>query len=532
MGKFAALFKVSFLGLIHSLGFGGRRNKKRSGGGMAMLVLTVGICLFASTVYSVSMGAVLAQVGAPELVFAIMGMLAVLMCAVFTAIGAREVVFGTRDIDITLALPVSTFSLILARLSALLVETLVLTLALMLPAGVVYIALTGFSLLLLPRLLLGIALLALLPLFLALASGFVLAYISGRFARHALVENLLYFVLLIGVLGGSLFISTGGAGGTEMNAELLYGMFNGWGAPLLWLSGFVAGGSLTALLKLAAISVLPVLVLAGLCSRNYGRVLAALESHGSRNDYKLGRVRSGSPFWALIKKEGARYMNTPIYLFNTSIGLLFLLIAGAAALVMGGQLEEYILQNSGTPVPILPFAAGAVGFMLTMTAITSSSISLEGKTLWVLQSLPIPARQALNAKLAFHQLLAAPFTVIGGAMLALGLGQGLFGVLVLVGGGLLVNWNTALAGLLINLRLPKLDAVNDTVVVKQSAAAGFSLLAGAVLLLIAGVGWWLAGNFAEAAGPLAALVILAACGFAQQAVLRKKGVAMFRQLTE
>ena len=150
----------------------------------------------------------------------------------------------------------------------------------------------------------------------------------------------------------------------------------------------------------------------------------------------------------------------------------------------------------------------------------------------MLQSLPVSAQQVLRAKAAFHQFLAAPFTVLSGLMLGLGLETGVVSAVELAVGGLLLNWAVASAGLLINLTFPKLDAVNDMVVVKQSAASGFSMLAGVGLVAAAGLTWWLATRLAPGAGLPAALVMLAMCGGVLQLTLQKKGPEMFRALTD
>ncbi|WP_418667254.1 hypothetical protein [Allofournierella sp.] len=530
MRKFRALFWVSFRGLTYSLGFGGRKSGKRAGGGPAVLALMLALCAFMSATYSFPLAPVLVRAGQAPLLFALLGIMTVALCAIFTAIGAREVVFGTKDIDIVLALPVSPFSLILARLAALYVENLVLTLAWLAPTGAAYMMQTGFSVGVSLRLALAAILLALLPLFIALAVGFVLAFISGRFTRHALVENILYFALLLLVVGGSLWGSFSGLG--DPGAQAVQFSFSGGLAPLQWFADFVAAGGALSLVKLGLVCVVPVALLAALCSRSYNGVLASLQNHGGRSDYKLGRMQGGSVFRALLKKEKARYVNTSIYLFNTIVGLLMLLAAGIAAVIKGRDLAGFLAASGLEGVPVLPLAAGAMGFCLALTAITASSVSLEGNTLWVLQSLPVPAGQVLRAKSAFHQLLAAPFTVASGLMLGLGLGAGVLNAAGLAVGGLLMNWAAASAGLLINLAFPKLDAVNDTVVVKQSAAASFSMLAGVGLAAAAGVAWRLASLAWPRAGLAAALALLAVCGCALEAALQKKGPDMFRALTD
>ena len=47
----------------------------------------------------------------------------------------------------------------------------------------------------------------------------------------------------------------------------------------------------------------------------------------------------------------------------------------------------------------IPFAMGAVFSMMTTTSV---SISMEGKTAWILQSLPLSRKQILDGKILFQ----------------------------------------------------------------------------------------------------------------------------------
>ena len=86
-------------------------------------------------------------------------------------------------------------------------------------------------------------------------------------------------------------------------------------------------------------------------------------------------------------------------------------------------------------------------------------------------------------------------------------------------------------GLAVNLLFPKLDAVNDMVVVKQSAAALLSTFGGmAAALACGGLVWGLSGSIGETASLAScAAALLPACGLLVR-WLHTRGAERFMEL--
>ena len=192
---------------------------------------------------------------------------------------------------------------------------------------------------------------------------------------------------------------------------------------------------------------------------------------------------------------------------NTGIGLILLVISGVAAAVMGGGLREQLAALGD--FPLLTLSAAATGFLLSTVAITGSSISLEGENLWILKEAPVSAREALDAKSGFQLLLTCPCVLVCTAGLTWGLNLSLAEGAVLLVSALAFACFTALMGLAVNLLFPKLDAVNDMVVVKQSLAALLSTFGGmGAALACGGLVWGLSGITGEPAALAVCAVIL------------------------
>ncbi|MEG1594498.1 MAG: hypothetical protein RR350_08800, partial [Oscillibacter sp.] len=186
-------------------------------------------------------------------------------------------------------------------------------------------------------------------------------------------------------------------------------------------------------------------------------------------------------------------------------------------------------QLGPLPIPLLLLIC--VGFFLATVGISASSVSLEGRQVWILKEAPVSVHDIFLAKAGFQMLLCLPCVVLSVVLLAFA-----FGLTVLDGAGLLVAtlaFSSAVApmGLLINLFFPKMDAMNDTTVVKNSASALLSLLFNAVLLAIACLICHLVrGTLGDGVGLLAAGLVCAGAAGGTAAVLRGKGQALFRAL--
>lgn len=530
MRKFLILARVQLRALLTSFRIGGSRKKAVSG--WAALALMAALCLYISGFYSFALGGQLAEAGCLELLLLMMPAMAVVMGLVFTAFAAQGVVFGGRDADLLLSMPVSAFTVLLAKLTALYAENLVFCAFLVLPAGAAWLWFGGGGgVLFVVRMLTGVPFLAMLPTVMSLAAGFVLSWLGGRFANRRAVNLLLYALMMAVVffLAIRLNLAVSALAAGTMGAEAAK-VFTCWGVPFLLFQRGVCGDWET-LVMFCLLSLAPVLLAAWLCARNYQKVLTGLRSHGKRPAYRLGRLKAAGRRKALLRKEAARYFGTPIYLFNTGIGLIMLVIVGIAAAVMGGKLQEQLAPAGLGDLPLLSLAAAVMGFMLSTVAITGSSISLEGQNLWIIKEAPVSAREVLDGKAGFQLLLTVPCLLVCTLGLAWGLKLTLAEGAVLLLAALSFAGSTALMGLAANLLFPKLDAVNDMVVVKQSAAAMLSTLGGmATALACGGLVWGLSGI----AGELPALagcaaVLLLACGLLLR-WLHTRGAERFMEL--
>ena len=521
--KFRALLLVNLRSMLltSTRGGGGWRGKRALSGG-GLLALIAFLALYVSVTYSSLMVSQLAPLGLEYLAVVIMGMLSVVMGTMYTVFAVQGVVFGGKDNDLMLSLPISPFQLMLARVMALVVENLVCTLFMVVPAGVCcYLAAGGDGLYFLRLGAAGIFL-SLLPTVLALVGGWALTWLSARMGgRGVLAKNLAYLLLLAAVMVFAFFSSTAltqlasYAAGLEQAAST-------WGILFLWMARGVQGdwGLLAAFL---AVCILPFLAVVWLFGRSYKRLLSASGPRARRTAFRLERQRAAGQTRALVGRELRRYFSIPIYFFNTGVGPIMMVIGAAAALVKREDLSilTWAMEKElGLPMALL--LGAAVTFMLATCAVTATSISLEGQCLWILREAPVSEGRLFAAKCACQYVLTIPVTLVTVPLLCWAMGiQPAEGGLLTAACLLFALFHAPL-GLVINLLFPRLDAPNETVVVKQSMAAMLGIFLPMAVIPLGALAWFLLGETLGAAGVLAVLclVLLALTGGCWAALLR------------
>ena len=234
---------------------------------------------------------------------------------------------------------------------------------------------------------------------------------------------------------------------------------------------------------------LPFLLVSLVLSATYLRVLSANRGF-ARVVYREKAAKSGSAAGALYRRELSRLLSSAPYLVNGTLGVfamiagaVFLAVKGSALTALLGQLAAY-----GFSGPLITAGlVAALCFLSTMTTLTAPSISLEGKSLWIAQSLPVSAWAVLRAKLALHLSLAVPAVLLPEAVLLLLLRPGLPEALLILLVPPLFNLLVALIGLCANLLLPNLNWVTETAAVKNSAAVLIAIFGGWLLAAIPAV---------------------------------------------
>ncbi|MDR2888558.1 MAG: hypothetical protein LBV33_01805 [Lachnospiraceae bacterium] len=409
----------------------------------------------------------------------------------FTLLKTNGLLFGYRDYDLLMSLPAATSTVISSRFLVMYCSNMVFTAAVMIPMGAGYALWTKPGMAFYLLWLLGTLVAPLIPTTIgAILGAFVMAF-SSRFKYARMLSTLLTVLLLV----GSLILSFAlGMSGEQLNSSVdisllsqsLYHHLQRFYPPaVLFSDGFGNGGHWSSLVLFAGLSGLIYLVFVVALAWRYKAINSGVSGHVRRTSYHLTRLSAASPLKALYRKELKRFLSSTIYLTNAGTGAIMALLFIIALTVMGPEQLEATMGMpgfTGIMQHILPFVLAA---MLAMACPSSSSLSLEGRQLWIVQSVPAPVKTIFDSKILVNLTLTIPIAVVGGIVLTIRLQPGFWDGLLLFVVPLICAGFSAIWGMYINIKLPRYDWENEITVVKQSAASLVGMLGGSAIVLVA-----------------------------------------------
>lgn len=512
MKPFLTLMGLSFKSLLLTTANLGR-SKKRAVTGIGSLVLLSGVILYLSGVYSFMLGAALAPFGLLWVMLAAMMVASLFIPLAFTMFSSQGLLFSSKDIDLVFSLPLSSFTVLLARTLALYLEVLLMCELALLPAGVAWLMNggpggIGFILVLL---VLGIFM-ALIPTALAMIFGCLISLISAKLPFKNLFISLFSILFVVLIMFFSFSVSSFAAGTSVADFQSAISSFE-FMQPIV---NAVASPGWLILLAICAASLVFFLLVTWFFSLFYRRLVSNLASHSMRRNYKLTGVSYSGQFSTLLKKEASRFFKTPAYLLNMGIGIVLGIVAAVAACVQREAIQAFMLPLlSAVPLPDWAFPAALVvffGFFQFMTVPAAVSLSLEGKAFWIIKEAPLSFKRVFASKILFNFLLNAALVLVCtpmfGYAFSLTIPQIFAAILLSLLTGLLVPC----LAFIFNLLFPRMDVENETLVIKQSTSVLLSMLAGLLLLgivLAAGYGLVVLGlPFLAVTVLLAVLIVL------------------------
>ncbi len=136
----------------------------------------------------------------------------------------------------------------------------------------------------------------------------------------------------------------------------------------------------------------------------------------------------------------------------------------------------YTADASTAPITVI--ASLFLSFSLSMMSTTSASVSLEGRNVWLLQSLPLPTKTILNAKGAVDLTIKLPCVVVAATLFTIGLKLDITAFLTFLVVPSVYSLFSSQVGLMMDVRKPNYAWTNEAQVVKQGMSVLFTMLIG------------------------------------------------------
>lgn len=274
---------------------------------------------------------------------------AMLVPTIFTVIEgmykSQGILFETKDNDLLFALPIKKSKIILARLIKLYVFQYLYNLLFILPAFALYIYFENPGMNFYVISIIMSFLLPIIPTIVASFIGFIVKGVSSKFKAKRIVQTILTMILFLLIFFVSFntnqFITNLINNATSVN-EIITKIYYPIGAYINLVQEF----SITEFINLILINIVPLLLFVAIVSKYYFRIISkSSEKSVSTKTNKEIKIKQRSQLSALVKKETKRYFSSTVYMFNTLVGVVLLLIATIAMSVNFGGTIEMITEG-------------------------------------------------------------------------------------------------------------------------------------------------------------------------------------------
>lgn len=388
-----------------------KTNRARSRTSMVVAILgfvlvMAGVLGGMFTSLSLSLASPLAALDLGWMYFAIMSLLGILLGVFGSVFNTYSSLYLAKDNDLLLSLPIRPRAIIISRLMSVYLMGLMYSAVATVPAVIVWWIKAGVTV---SNLIGGVLLVLLVSLFVLLLScllGWVVARVSLRLKNRSVVVVLLSLVF-IGLYYFFYYKAQELIQDLLANA-LTYGESVRRSAYIVYLVGRVGEGDwLAVAIVTAAVAILTAIAWL-LLSRTFLQIATATPSAAKRA-YREKPMRLRSPERALLSKELRRFVSSANYMLNCGFSTVLLPIAGIALLWKGNQLLIVLDEVFGAaPGGGALLLCAAVCMLAGMNDMAAPSVSLEGKSLWLLQSLPVAPWTVLRAKLSAQLWVTVP----------------------------------------------------------------------------------------------------------------------------
>ena len=478
------LFRKQITEMFRSVIYDQKKGKAKSRSGIIgtiilYVILFVVILGGIFTGMAVSLCKPLTDVDMGWLYFALTGLVALLLGLFGSVFNTFASLYMAKDNELLLSMPIPVHCIILSRLLGVYALGVLYSGLVFLPAVIVYQIVCGFSLNALIGSVLMFLVITLIVLVLSCALGWVVAKIAGKLKNKSMITVIIsvafivaYYIFYFRIVS---FISE-----FILNAAEWGDKIKGSAYPLYLFGRMGEGDWLGIAVSLAVTAALCGLVY-WLISRSF--IKTALSTGTSvKVAYKESKSKTRSVDAALLAREGKRLTSSANYMLNAALGVLFIPVMTVVIAVAGNNiisLLNEVFGEGGIGITVA-FLLGILIMMSGMTMTAAPAVSMEGKSLWLVRSLPVTEKQILNAKLRLQLLLSCIpsllFCIVTAIVMVPVLHPDIFTVILFLILPQLFNIFYAQILLLLGIKHAILDWTSETIAIKQNVGSLLSVL--------------------------------------------------------
>lgn len=472
--------------------------------GVAIIVSLIPLITF----YTAMMTGIFAagmMINQPEMVLTISFIFTQLMILIFGIFYILGTFYFSKDIESFVPLPLKPYEVVGGKFAVVMVNEYLTSVPLLLPPIIIYGAGTSQGLLYWLK---SVALILASPV-IPLAVAAVVIVVLMRVTNLRKHKDLFVVIgglaaILLGI-GISVLMQNVPENPAEIQKYISgqAGIVNLIGSrfpPAVWATKSLSESGLAGMghmLLFIAVSLLLFILLLWLSNLMfYKALLAGQEVSRRRKNLSGAQLKKqygniSDPVIALAKREWRSLVRTPVYLLNGLSGsIIGPIIVALMYLVRKSEpgMQEFF-NMSGNPDVAPYFLLGGLGLMLFtagMNIVASTSLSREGRTIWITKMIPVSARQQVNAKLLVSFLVSAIGVVVTGIIMCLLFKLPVLWVIGTVITGFVGSVPMVALGLLLDVFHPKLVWNSEQEAMKQNMNGVLGMLVSILVLIVLG----------------------------------------------
>ena len=400
---------------------------------------------------------------------------AVIFSLMGSIFASQSYLFEAKDNELLLSMPVSPTVMLLSRTFTLYSLNFIYSMMVMLPSFLVYITFVGTSLIGILFYLVSLFIVPVLITALGCLIGYVLWKIASKVPKKNAFSTIFGMVMLFGIAFVWLFIDRSSMTLAEFVAWVQF-LTENYLLPIHWYGLAISTGSLfymTLFVICCSVVLIPVVMF---ISERFIHIITAKENI-RKKAYVRKSLKQHSMFVALLRKEIVYFFKLPGYVLNSGMGSIMMVIMGIFLLCQGINVPEDVYEYLPNFDDVLKISiVSAVSLMAVMNDVSAPSISLEGKTLWILRSAPVDCMTVFLAKALVAPIITLPGIIFLTVISAIQFSVSWTDIIFIFVIPTLASFFSGILGVLINLRFPRFDWSAEIIVIKQSGSVLLSIL--------------------------------------------------------
>ena len=457
---------------------------------------------------------------------------------------SQGILFEARDNELLFSLPITQSKIFFIRIFKLITFQFLYNSLFMLPAIIVYAIYekTNVSFYLISTVML--VLLPIIPTILGCIFGYIIKGLSAKFKARNIMQVLFTSLILLGIFYVS-FNMQGMVANIVQNANSIQEIITKIYYPAGLYINLIQNFNILDLIILLAINIIPAIVFLYVASIFYFKINSKLGEKGNGNK-KVGVAKTTEKTYrvrtqlsGLIHKEMKRFFSSPVFMVNAGFGMVLMIAVTFALSINFDGMINSMMQGMETEIPIpigeiknmMPKVFyGFVIFISCMTSMTSSMISLEGKSFNITKSLPVETEKILLSKVLTSNILSIPIFLICDVIFFIAFKVAIIDIVFILLASIVMPTLTALIGILMNLKYPKMNATSDTEVVKQSMSSMLSVFMGMFVAILSIAIMIMGNNYNTNLFVALELLTFSIITFMLWRILKKYGAKRFKEI--